>query len=469
MAKKRRPIRPAAPDLSPFPAAAGLPQRGPAPVHTPSARQGGAQKKQNLHVPNRPRGRISSVAVGSAAARSCAIQSKAAYGAPRKNASKKNSPRSNAQKLERAWHGLLLGFAASVCLLLVLARVIFPAAVNVSGGDTHQDYTTSSLSLDRGETGQAVRPSDDQMVNDEKSDTTPSAEPTPTEPIENVGGMLPNKEKEAIHVSYAEKNSSTASLHNKIKSSSAILVDVSSGTVTASLNETQKIYPASLTKVMTLITAYDLINDIETETFTMTYEILNPLIGSGNSLAGFEVGECARLVDYMYGMIMPSGADAAEAIAVYCAGSVEAFAEKMNEKAVAMGLTGSHFTNVVGEHDKNHYSTVQDMALILEYAYQVDELVPILNTYTYTTPATPEHPQGLYFESNLQQRMHGDESGTCEVKGGKTGYTPEAGHCVMAYAVANQTGKAYIFVSADGKALYDPIWDCINTLADYAK
>ena len=122
MAKKRRPIRPAAPDLSPFPAAAGLPQRGSAPVHTPSARQGSAQKKQNLHVPNRPRGRISSVAVGSAAARSCAIQSKAAYGAPRKNASKKNSPRSNAQKLERAWHGLLLGFAASVCLLLVLAR-----------------------------------------------------------------------------------------------------------------------------------------------------------------------------------------------------------------------------------------------------------------------------------------------------------------------------------------------------------
>lgn len=62
-----------------------------------------------------------------------------------------------------------------------------------------------------------------------------------------------------------------------------------------------------------------------------------------------------------------------------------------------MGLTGSHFTNVVGEHDKNHYSTVQDMALILEYAYQVDELVLILNTYTYTTPATPDAPPGVIF------------------------------------------------------------------------
>lgn len=141
----------------------------------------------------------------------------------------------------------------------------------------------------------------------------------------------------------------------------------------------------------------------------------------------------------------------------------------MNRKAESMGLTGSHFTNAVGEHDADHYSTVHDMALILEYAYQIDLLAQILNQYTYTAYPTSIHPQGLYFEANLQQRMQGGESGTCQVLGGKTGYTPEAGHCVMCYAKSNSSGKAYIFVSAGGKAMYDPIWDCIHTLADYVK
>ena len=293
-------------------------------------------------------------------------------------------------------------------------------------------------------------------------------EPTEYEPepddIEEYDKQVPPSS-----VSYASEMSSSVSLGDAVDCESVILIDVSENTVVAAKSPDKRIYPASLTKVMTLITAYDYVTDPYTERFTMTQEILEPLITSGNSLAGFEVGEESPLIDYMYGMIMFSGADAAEAIAVHCCGSVDAFVNAMNRKAENIGLKNSHFTNPVGTHDDNHYSTVHDMALILGYAYEVDILAEILSTYKYTTSATDKHPEGLYFESNLEQRMKGDESGTCEVLGGKTGYTGEARHCVVAYACSNKTGKAYLFAAADGAAMYDPIWDCINTLKDYVE
>lgn len=295
--------------------------------------------------------------------------------------------------------------------------------------------------------------------------TEESTEPAP-EPDNNSGH---DKQVPPSSVSYASKVSSTVALGDMVDCESVILIDISENTVVASKSSDNRIYPASLTKVMTLITAYDYIDDPYTELFTMTQEILEPLIVSGNSLAGFEVGESSPLIDYMYGMIMFSGADATEAIATYCCGSVDAFVDAMNRKAQQIGLKNSHFTNPVGTHDNNHYSTAHDMALILGYAYEVDILAEILSTYKYTTTPTDKHPEGLYFESNLEQRMKGDESGTCEVLGGKTGFTNYAHHCVMAYARSNKTGKAYLFVATGGKGMYDPIWDCINALKDYVE
>lgn len=304
------------------------------------------------------------------------------------------------------------------------------------------------------------------------STTLPSVteppEPT-TESTKPVSEPTQSKQSPPDSVTYAVSDGKTVNLTGEVKSEAAILIDIAEGRVVASRNSAKRIFPASLTKVMTLITAYDYVDDPYSEQFTMTQDILEPLIVSGNSLAGFEVGESSPLIDYYYGLIMPSGADAAEGIAVYCCGSVDAFVEAMNRKASAIGLKNSHFTNPVGEHDEDHYSTVHDMALVLGYAYEVDLLAEVLNAYQYTASGTAIHPQGLYFESNLQQRMVGDESGTCRVFGGKTGYTPEAGNCVVTYARSNKTGKYYIFASAAGTAMYDPIWDCINTLKYYVE
>ncbi len=341
-----------------------------------------------------------------------------------------------------------------VVVLVGLFKAAFPGKSDIPVNNTADVSVFSSETDSERETGVETT-----------VDTIPKNESYTEEAAEEAS----QKEKVTFSFSLPVSGSNQKSLSDDVRSDSAILVDLTDNRVMASLNLDKKVSPASLTKVMTLITAYEHINDIDRETFTMTYEILNPLVSSGNSLAGFEVGETVSMREYMYGMIMPSGADAAEAIAVYCGGSVKGFADMMNAKAKEMGLKNSHFTNPVGEYDKDNYSTVYDLAAILAYAYNYPELAEILNTYKYTTSSTPQHPDGLYFESNLQQRMKGDESGTCNVLGGKTGYTGESGHCVMCYAESVSDKKPYIFVACKGKAMYDPIFDCIDVLGKYVK
>lgn len=343
-----------------------------------------------------------------------------------------------------------------LCLaIIVLLVVILVGLIKETLSDTNDTAVNNTV---------AVSDSESESASERALETIPKIENYTEETVQPT-----ESEPRSFGFSLPASDNGVKSLKGDVRCGSAILVDLTDNRVIASLGSTKRVSPASLTKVMTLITAYEHISDIDGETFTMTYEILNPNIGSGKSLAGFEVGETVSLRDYMYGMILPSGADAAEAIAVYCGDSVTGFVKMMNDKAKEIGLKNSHFTNPVGEYDKDNYSTVYDLAAILSYAYNYPDLAEILNTYKYTTASTPEHPDGLYFESNLQQRMKGDESGTCYVLGGKTGYTSESGHCVMCYAESVKNKKPYIFVSCKGTAMYDPIYDCIDVLGKYVK
>ncbi len=358
---------------------------------------------------------------------------------------------------------------AAIILLFIFIAVFVTAAVVRSvgtlGDENNPSAVAAGASMPSGADGQTD--TDGSAPTEERVTQAPTEGITSTDASSSGAGTYIRQPTQ--NVAYPERTANTVSLGSKVDCPSAVLVDTSTSSIIAERDSEARMYPASLTKVVTLITAYDLIDNPYTETFTMTYEILNPLASSGNSRAGFEVGETNSLLDYFYGLILPSGADAADGIAVYCCGSVDAFVDKMNEKAAQIGMKNSHFTNPIGVHDANHYSTARDMALALDYAYRVDILAQILSKYRYTTAATDIHPEGIYMESNLQQRMKGDESGTCEVLGGKTGYTSEAKNCVACYARSNTDGKNYVFVALGGAKMYDPIWDCINTLKEYAK
>ena len=358
---------------------------------------------------------------------------------------------------------------AAIILLFVFTAVFVTAAVvrsiRTRGNNNNPSAVAAGASLPSGSGGQTD--TDGSAPTEEPITASPTERVTSTDATSSDSGTYIRQATQ--NVAYPERTANTVSLGSKVDCPSAVLVDTSTSSIIAERDSEARMYPASLTKVVTLITAYDLIDNPYTESFTMTYEILNPLASSGNSRAGFEVGETNSLLDYFYGPILPSGADAADGIAVYCCGSIDAFVDKMNEKAAQIGMKNSHFTNPIGVHDGNHYSTARDMALALDYAYRVDLLAQILSKYRYTTAATDIHPEGIYMESNLQQRMKGDESGTCEVLGGKTGYTSEAKNCVACYARSNSDGKNYVFVALGGAKMYDPIWDCINTLKEYAK
>ncbi len=281
---------------------------------------------------------------------------------------------------------------------------------------------------------------------------------------DNVGSTDDKGKK--IFVTYASTSPDVVELGSKIASDYAILIDISSNSVIAQKNPDATIYPASMTKIMTLIVAYENCKNLD-ETFTMTTDITDPLFIAGASTAGFSVGEAVTIRDLLYGAILPSGGDATDALAVHIGGSIEGFVEMMNKKVLQMGLSNTHFKNPSGLHDNDHYSTPHEIAMILQYALQIEECKKILCTYQYTTESTPYHPNGILLTSTMFSRMAGDESGNATVLGGKTGFTNEGLHCLASLAMVNSSGKEYVLVTAHAPATYDPIFDCINIYKEF--
>ncbi len=268
---------------------------------------------------------------------------------------------------------------------------------------------------------------------------------------------------------HANYTADTKEITEEINSEYAILIDVTENKVVAHKNGDARIFPASMTKVMTLIVAAENIEDFN-DTFTFSYKITDPVYKAGASIAGFLSSETVPLIDIMYGIALPSGADACIAIAVEVAGSEEAFVELMNEKAKELGLEGTHFTNTTGLHDDNHYSTPHEIAKIMEYAMKKPVLAEILSTYQYTTAKTEQHPEGILLKSTVFSYMKGDESEVAEVIAGKTGYTHQARRCLVTVAEA-QNGHRYILTTAYGYSStsndHAAIFDAINIYKNY--
>lgn len=247
------------------------------------------------------------------------------------------------------------------------------------------------------------------------------------------------------------------------------LVRLSDNAIIADKGGSQKIFPASMTKIMTLVVAVENVPDVEKTTYTFTAELLAPFLAENATVAGFRAGENVSVKDMLYGLILPSGADAAEGLALCVSGSVQAFAEKMNETAQRIGMTGTHFMNPSGLHNDNQYTTCLDMAVLLEYAMKNPICAEVLSTYQYTTAETEQNPTGIALTSTLFSRLEGGEPGTSRVFAGKTGYTTEAGNCLASYAKSNADGSEYILVTAKGNTIWKPIFDSINTYKLYIK
>lgn len=243
----------------------------------------------------------------------------------------------------------------------------------------------------------------------------------------------------------------------------AILVDLDSGTVLKEKNSTDRIYPASLTKIMTAILAIENTEDLE-EIVQLPDEIFPPLYAQNASMAGFQPGEEVRLKDLLYGVLIPSGAECCLAFADRISGSEEEFVSLMNDKAQELGMKNTHFTNSTGLHDPEHYSTVEDISILLQYALKNEYFRDVFTSSRYSTLPSEQHPEGFTFHSTMFKYMDSTEVTGGEILGGKTGYTEEAGLCLASLAQVN--GKEYILVTAKANGTHQTeqfhILDAIN-------
>lgn len=238
-------------------------------------------------------------------------------------------------------------------------------------------------------------------------------------------------------------------------SSNAYLVRISDGEVLLNQAAEQQIYPASMTKIMTAVVAIENIADLNTQ-ITLSPEMFDSLYAQHASMAGLSPGETLPAIDLLYGVMLPSGAEACIGIAEYLAGSEAAFADMMNQKAEELGLANTHFVTCTGLHDPNHYTTCEDIEKLLQYALQNETFRQIFTSSVYTTSSTPEHPDGVTFHSSLSSKT-GDLTLTSGiVEGGKTGFTDEAGLCLA--SAAEIGGEEYILVTAgaQGSGYTDP-------------
>ncbi len=256
----------------------------------------------------------------------------------------------------------------------------------------------------------------------------------------------------------------TISLGSKIDSANAVLIDCSTGNILAQKSSTAKIYPASMTKVMSLLVAAEHVQNLD-DTFVMTSAIIDPLYRQGSTLAGFMPNEPVRLKDMFYGAILESGGEAVVGLAIYVAGSEQAFVDKMNQKASELGLKNTHFSNASGLHDKDHYTTSREMAIIMHAALNNEFCREVLSTEYYTVPKNEYHEE-IQFHSGMFTKMYGTEPEVATIKGGKTGYTAQAGNCLVSYAITDD-GREIICVTAQGSGKYIPVYDCIELYKTY--
>lgn len=255
-----------------------------------------------------------------------------------------------------------------------------------------------------------------------------------------------------------------------ISSTNAILVDVTDNEIIASRQGGQMIYPASMTKVMTLIViAENLKNEKALD------EVLTINIPRGeHSGYGFEVGEKLTVKDLIYAAILQSDGVACITLAEYIAGSEANFVKLMNEKARDMGLSEKTtlFQNCSGLHHQYHFSTCHDMAVIMAYAMKNPFCAQVLTSLSYKPSDNFRPGEGCTFWHSYLHNQLSDVSKqpkNAEILGGKTGWTgKDSGYCIVSYAKGDD-GHFYVSVTAKAESWVANVDDILNIFNTYVK
>ena len=263
----------------------------------------------------------------------------------------------------------------------------------------------------------------------------------------------------------------TEDVPEDIDSEYAVIVDLVSGNVIAGRDYDTEMYPASMTKILTLLVAVENINlkKLDTDTYEIHQGITDYVYTHEMSQVGWDIGDEPTIRSLLYGTILPSGADAALALAEYTAGSEEDFVELMNKKLKELGISDTaHFTNVVGAFDEDHYCTCLDMATILRAAIDNELCREVLSCHYYEVERSLDEDSEMIGISNWFLRRIEDKDTHGEVVCGKTGYVSEAGFCAASYQESDDGGH-YICVTADGPGIWPCIYDHVELYETYTE
>lgn len=215
-----------------------------------------------------------------------------------------------------------------------------------------------------------------------------------------------------------------------------IVIEAESGRVIAEERADAKMYPASTTKILTALVV------LERMPLELEFTVPDCAVGVEGSSIYLRRGEKVSVGDMLYGLMLRSGNDAAVALAVATAGSVDRFAAMMNERARCAGAVGSNFVNPHGLHDDGHYTTARDLALITAEAYRHPEFARIVATKKVTT-GEGENARVMYNKNKLLSSLEG-------ANGVKTGYTTRSGKCLVGGAVVDGVQRISVLLGASG-------------------
>ncbi len=221
-----------------------------------------------------------------------------------------------------------------------------------------------------------------------------------------------------------------------------------------SKNDTKKTSIASLTKMMTTLVAIEEIDNLD-KIVTIKERDFEGTVGY--SKAGFKVGDKVTYRDLLYGIILPSGADAVNAVVNNTLG-YDKFIKKMNETAKKIGMNDTSYANPVGKDDENNYSTSSDLAKLLKYALKNETFKTIFTTKNYKTS------NGLNLESTVNR--YENILNTNEIKGAKSGFTKDAGRCLASITTLNNVDYLLVVINSSTTSPYNAVKDTI-TIYDY--
>lgn len=321
--------------------------------------------------------------------------------------------------------------------------------------DTAENATTTTQTTDTTTPEQSN--TDDTDANTQQDDTAAGTDTANTEdgteaPADGPDADAPAEDAAAQEEPQNQTSSTDADGNVRmptitVDAEASILVNAETGEIVHADNEKEKKYPASCTKIMTALLALEKCS-LDTVVTMQEEDFVD--VNNGASNAGLKAGEEITVENLLYCLMLPSGNEAANALARVAGGTVDQFVSMMNDRAKELGCVNTHFVNPNGLHDEDHYTCAYDLYLIAQQAMKNSTFATVVNTAQKKLPATNMNEERIIYTTNSLILSSYSSIYYDNCYGIKTGHTTPAGYCLVSYA--KQSGYTYYSVVLGAKA-----------------